>query len=1012
MPDENGLLLPVDFDTSEAEQAVKRIEKSLKETHNLVVAEGVEFKSINEILNKIREEAEKNKREQDRLTEAYGEQNELLQRKKAILESLRSSGTPDESEISQKLIAEISSAETVADRLAEELDAARTRVYDLEQAFTKISQMPLEYDLEGFEKAKYDAKQLENVVKNIKETSSEVSFPQMSLDVSDSKLKSLIANYNSLASTYQKTSNNVVTLRNRINELRAEEEKYKSNGELVPSYVTSQLTEYNAKLEEAKTQLSTIGVKTEQARDKVTEYAAELERSGTVAYKVGSATTALFSRLSSGFEKVVTRIKNMIFRFVVMRTLYAAFNSLKNIMSAINSQNSSLQNSFNQLKSTLLVGFYPLIDLMSRGLERLVGWLTQAAQWVAAFIHAVTGADINNSIKKARELYNAMNAEANAKAEKAAIDKKIKAKQKEVKELEKQQKALKREYDHEKQLIEDKKKALDDEIDAVNATIKALRRQEEAEKKAAKALKDSIQIQIDALNDKKKSRKEELDAERDALSEQIKAIDKQIKALEKQKKLREEAIKGEEKYLASFDTLQTLGGAEEEDPEVKAIEDQIQALNEKKDALNEVKDAIPSDSDDPLIKSIEAQIDALERQKKAIQDVDYSAQIQAQQDLIDKYDEQKDALDKIADKLDKEYTLKVEGLEDAKQDIQEAVQELQEVKQGIEDTQKVSKQPLEFDTKGIEGITKKIEIVSKKLGWLIDLIQSAKDWFSGAFNLIAETAKKWAKRIKEWADETGITDKLKTLKTAFEKTGEAFSNLVKVFVDEWNKPASDRSSLACALHGIASLISGAFAGIVDTIVQASIDILDVLSSLATALKGLVDGDYTEFANGLIGVFTGIGDAIIDIFAGVVKTVVRAIYGLLKAIAIKNELKVLLDLSERSVLDWIDELTKKWKGTDPYGVPSPDLPSINPTGLAAGAVLPGGKPFLAMLGDQPAGQTNIETPEKLLRQIVREELSTMNSGTDVTINFEGSMSQLARILQPHIEVANKRASAYA
>lgn len=42
-------------------------------------------------------------------------------------------------------------------------------------------------------------------------------------------------------------------------------------------------------------------------------------------------------------------------------------------------------------------------------------------------------------------------------------------------------------------------------------------------------------------------------------------------------------------------------------------------------------------------------------------------------------------------------------------------------------------------------------------------------------------------------------------------------------------------------------------------------------------------------------------------------------------------------------------------------------------LARGAVLPAGKPFVAMLGDQKNG-TNLETPESLMRQIVREEIA--------------------------------------
>ena len=40
-------------------------------------------------------------------------------------------------------------------------------------------------------------------------------------------------------------------------------------------------------------------------------------------------------------------------------------------------------------------------------------------------------------------------------------------------------------------------------------------------------------------------------------------------------------------------------------------------------------------------------------------------------------------------------------------------------------------------------------------------------------------------------------------------------------------------------------------------------------------------------------------------------------------------------------------------------------------LAQGAVIPPNAPFMAMLGDQRNG-TNLEAPEDLIRQIVREE----------------------------------------
>ena len=47
------------------------------------------------------------------------------------------------------------------------------------------------------------------------------------------------------------------------------------------------------------------------------------------------------------------------------------------------------------------------------------------------------------------------------------------------------------------------------------------------------------------------------------------------------------------------------------------------------------------------------------------------------------------------------------------------------------------------------------------------------------------------------------------------------------------------------------------------------------------------------------------------------------------------------------------------------VTAPQIPE-----LANGAVIQGGSPFLAMLGDQPAGQTNIEAPLDTITQAVR------------------------------------------
>ena len=72
-------------------------------------------------------------------------------------------------------------------------------------------------------------------------------------------------------------------------------------------------------------------------------------------------------------------------------------------------------------------------------------------------------------------------------------------------------------------------------------------------------------------------------------------------------------------------------------------------------------------------------------------------------------------------------------------------------------------------------------------------------------------------------------------------------------------------------------------------------------------------------------------------------------------------------------------------------------------LAQGAVIPGGREFMAILGDQPKGQTNIETPESLLREIYAEGNAETNAllqqlikvmQNGMTVNVDGK--QLMRI----------------
>ena len=102
---------------------------------------------------------------------------------------------------------------------------------------------------------------------------------------------------------------------------------------------------------------------------------------------------------------------------------------------------------------------------------------------------------------------------------------------------------------------------------------------------------------------------------------------------------------------------------------------------------------------------------------------------------------------------------------------------------------------------------------------------------------------------------------------------------------------------------------------------------------------------------------------------------------------------------------IVQIMEKYKKMDatPYAIPGTQRLPV--PGFATGAVIPPNKQFLAMLGDQKTGR-NLEAPEGLIRQIVREE-SGGGTPVDVNITFGGSLAALGRVLEPVVTAERDR-----
>ena len=142
------------------------------------------------------------------------------------------------------------------------------------------------------------------------------------------------------------------------------------------------------------------------------------------------------------------------------------------------------------------------------------------------------------------------------------------------------------------------------------------------------------------------------------------------------------------------------------------------------------------------------------------------------------------------------------------------------------------------------------------------------------------------------------------------------------------------------------------------------------NTVATKVGAIRDAIVNKFSNArdtVVDIFTKIRDTVVSVFNKVISTINGAIGTINGAIS-----------TVESAFSF-----GPWKVPTPFGSKTigfkatfPRVPTV--PYLAKGAVIPPRSEFLAVLGDQKQGN-NIETPEALLRKIVREETAGRQTG---------------------------------
>lgn len=157
-------------------------------------------------------------------------------------------------------------------------------------------------------------------------------------------------------------------------------------------------------------------------------------------------------------------------------------------------------------------------------------------------------------------------------------------------------------------------------------------------------------------------------------------------------------------------------------------------------------------------------------------------------------------------------------------------------------------------------------------------------------------------------------------------------------------------------------------------------VLRVLEGLCEFVSGVFTGSWQKAWNGVKDIFGGVWDGIVGIVKGAVNTVIDLINWVIAAIT-GGINAVIGGLNQISVTipEWVPGF-----GGSHFGINIPPLSGYQIPRLAAGAVLPANREFLAVLGDQRRG-TNVEAPLDTIKQAVAEVLAQTGGAQPISLN---------------------------
>ena len=235
------------------------------------------------------------------------------------------------------------------------------------------------------------------------------------------------------------------------------------------------------------------------------------------------------------------------------------------------------------------------------------------------------------------------------------------------------------------------------------------------------------------------------------------------------------------------------------------------------------------------------------------------------------------------------------------------------------------------------------------------------EWFESIWPGVGEMfSDVWDDIVKTWeAGSKAFQTFWKTFGVFFERLFDGFINYLK----DWGLSLWD-------------LIKGVFEGVL----QIFRGWIQGIQGIFKIFTGVFTGDWEKVWDGMLTVINGFATGFrgtINVILSVAENFVNGIIGMINGVT-----------SAVSAVGGIFGFGNIGR-----------IPRVHVPRLEQGAVLKGGNPFLAWVNDQPAGQTNIETPLSTMVQAFKVAMQDFqgNGQTNVVVEANGNMGELIRLL---------------